>query len=62
MVPGGDKVRQIPTGHVYRGHLGHLTGGIPRQQWLMPVHAAIAQPRLRCSDGAHGHGRSLLAR
>ena len=62
MVPGGDEVRQIPTGHVYRGHLGYLTRGPPGQQWLMPVHSAIAQPRLRGGNGAHGHCRSLLAR
>src|SRR4030095_12383468 len=62
MVPGGDEVRQIPPGRVYRGHLGYLTGSIPGQKWLMPVHAAITQPRLRCSNGAHRHCRSLLTR
>src|SRR5262245_3350451 len=62
MVPGGDEVRQIPTGRVYWGHLGYITRSIPRQQWLMPVYAAITQPRLRGSNSAHRYCRSLLTR
>src|SRR5262245_7416995 len=61
MVPGGDEVGQIPTGYIHRGYFGYLTGGPPGQHGLMPVHSAMTQPRLGCSDGAQGHVRSLLA-